>query len=133
MKKLSFEQYRKKYYLYSSRGMYVDIRNNERISYEEGELRYLRDMNIKKDLYKKAEVGSINDDFIHHWLTIRLTREDDAEKSFKYSVEDKVFYNFYFNHATSETEVIPVSSEMHDILQEHLLSDKTIWYINKES
>ena len=38
--KLTFEEYRKLYYIYSSKGMYIDVRTGERISYEDGFKRY---------------------------------------------------------------------------------------------
>lgn len=45
--KTSFEDYRRKYYLYTTKGRYVDVRNNEFLSYEEGLDKYKKEIEVK--------------------------------------------------------------------------------------
>lgn len=74
----------------------------------------------------KTEIGTINDDFIHNWLTLKVILKDGSVMLFKYSKTQDKFYSFWYDTDTFETHLKDVSKETSLILEAEMDNPKTI-------
>lgn len=74
----------------------------------------------------KTKVGTINDDFIHNWKTLKVTDINGDIFLFKYDKRSEKFYSFFFDTVTSETELQEVDQQTSLLLEAEMDNPKTI-------